>query len=67
MNDKALKATLAVHEVLSDWAENTYIKRDPLGSMAMSRFKKYRDEVRKDIQTDPELQRKLEGKLAGIV
>ena len=66
MDDRHLKITLAVHKILSDWAEE-YIKDDPLGSIAVSRFKRYRDNVRRDIQSDGVLQEKLTNELTHLL
>lgn len=66
MDDQPLKIALAVHKILSDWAEE-YIKDDPLGSLAVSKFRKYRDNVRTDIQSNGVLQEKLRNELTHLL
>ena len=65
MDDQLLKVALGIHKVLSDWAED-YIKDDPLGSLAVSKFRKYRDNVRRDIQSNDALQEKLMNELTHL-
>jgi len=65
--DKVIKIALEVNSVLGDWVETNYVKKEPLAGMAVSRFKNYRSSVKKDIETNVELQSKLIEKIGGLV
>ena len=63
VDDKVLRVVLAVHDILSTHAEDNYVRADSTASIAMPRFKKYRDQIRNDIRNNPTLQEKLEKKI----
>jgi len=63
MDEKVLRVVLAVHDILSSYAEDNYVRTDSMASIAMPRFKKYVISIRNDIRNNPALQEKLEKKI----